>query len=108
MTHRHEVIFWLFTLFSLSTVVIWIRTATVKETYHFVQQQRELKAMQQELQAARVHWLKLTAPKRLDSLAERLHLAPPRLSQVLKYEPDKATLNASLNASLKNGERVPR
>src|SRR5262249_7857740 len=92
MPQRRERYLWLITLFVFSAGVIWVRTATVRETYRYVQQEKELKRLQQELQAARVQWLKLTAPKRLDSLAARLRLAPPRLSQVLRYEPDKATL----------------
>lgn len=101
--HRRESYLWLASLFFLSAGVIWVRTATVRETYRYVQQEKELKRLQQELQAARVHWLKLTAPRRLDGLAQRLRLSPPRLSQVLKYEPDKATLN---KATANKPERV--
>ncbi len=92
---------WLLLLFLLSAGMIWVRTVTVRDTYRYVQQEKELKRLQQELQAARVTWLKLTAPKKLDALAARLNLAPPRLSQVLRYEPDKATLHTA--ASLSNG-----
>lgn len=77
-------------ILALAAGVIWIRTATVRDTYAFVQKERELRKLQQEIQAARVRWLKLTSPKRLEAMAKALNLQPPKIEQVLKYEPEKA------------------
>ena len=68
--------------------VIWIRTATVKNTYLFVKQEREYRRLQQEIQAQRVRWLKQTAPRRLETMAGRLGLNPPKPTQILRYEPE--------------------
>jgi len=77
-------------VFVFSASVIWVRTETVKDTYLYVQQEKELRRVQQELQAARVQWLRFTAPKRLDALALSLGLFPPKIHQILKYEPNNA------------------
>lgn len=87
--HRREIVLLSSITIFLAAAVIWIRTSTVKDTYRFVQQEREYRRLQQEIQAARVRWLKLTAPKRLETMAKQLGLGPPRLQQVLKYEPEK-------------------
>jgi hypothetical protein len=73
-------------LFILSTLVIWIRTSTVKGTYLYVQKEKELRRLEQDIQASRVRWLKLTTPKRLESIARGLGLKAPEMSQVLKYQ----------------------
>ena len=86
---RRELFTLLFLVFSLAAAVIWIRTSTVKDTYLYVQQERELRKLQQEIQAARVRWLRLTSPKRLEGMAHVLGLRPPALRQMLKYEPEK-------------------
>jgi hypothetical protein len=86
---RRELYVLLACVFTFSAAVIWVRTATVKDTYLYVQQEKELRRLQQELQAARVQWLKMTAPKRLDALAHNLGLHPPQIHQILKYESDK-------------------
>lgn len=88
---RRELYVLLACIFSLSAGVIWVRTETVKDTYLYVQQEKELRKLQQELQAARVQWLKMTSPKRLDALAQNLGLYPPKIHQILKYESDKLT-----------------
>jgi hypothetical protein len=75
-------------VFALAAGVIWIRTATVKDTYLYVQREKEYRRLEQEIQGVRVRWLKLTAPKRLEALAQSLGLMPPNRNQVLKYEPD--------------------
>lgn len=87
--HRREIIFLSALTVLLAAAVIWIRTSTVKDTYRFVQQEREYRRLQQEIQAARVRWLKQTAPKRLETMAKQLGLVPPKIQQVLKYEPEK-------------------
>lgn len=91
---RRETAILLSIVLFLAAGVIWVRTATVRETYAFVQKERELRKLQQEIQAARVRWLKVTAPKRLESMARSLGLAPAKIHQVLKYEPEKAVVSA--------------
>lgn len=66
----------------LSVSVIWIRTATVKSTYQYVQKENELKKLGSELQALRLQWLKQTAPQRLEQLAENLEMQAPTLGQI--------------------------
>jgi hypothetical protein len=73
-------------LCALCAAVIWVRTATVKDTYRYVQQERERFRLEQETQAIRIRWLQMTAPKRLEGLAKALGLAPPKPNQVLRYE----------------------
>jgi hypothetical protein len=46
--------------------------------------------MEQETQALRVKWLKITSPKKLELLAEQLGLEPPKLSQNLKLQSTEA------------------
>jgi hypothetical protein len=75
-------------LFVLAALVTWVRTSTVKDSYLYVQREKEFRAVQQDIQAVRVRWLRLTAPKRLESLAQTLGLAPPKRDQILKYEPE--------------------
>lgn len=65
--------------------VTWMRIATVKHTYTYVQNQKEVNRLQQELQAERVRWLQLTSPKKLETLARHLSLAPPKVDQILKF-----------------------
>ena len=64
--------------------VTWLRIATVKNTYTYVQNQKELNRLQQQLQSERVRWLRLTAPKKLEALASHLGLKPPKVEQILK------------------------
>jgi len=91
---RRELLLW----FSLTAIVavamIWMRTATIKETYVFVQHERELRTLQQEIQAARVRWLTMTSPKKLEATATRLGLVPPKTEQILRYEPENTSQNA--------------
>lgn len=82
--HRHEFFFLLFLLFGVSATVIWVRTATVRETYAFVQNEKELNRAKQVAQTTRLKWLKMTSPKQLETIAGNLGLAPPKLSQVMK------------------------
>jgi hypothetical protein len=84
--HRVELFFWLVLVCAVAVGVIWIRTATVKATYLFAQQEKEHKKHQSRIQRARVNWLRLTAPARLDALARNLRLYPAKADQVLKYE----------------------
>jgi len=84
---KKQEFFLLFALvFGLAGAIIWVRTATVKATYLYVQHQKELVKLQQDLQSIRVQWLRLTSPKRLDTLAMQLGLTPPRVDQVMQYE----------------------
>src|SRR5688572_3837753 len=88
--NRREILLLLGVTFVLAAAVVWVRTATVRDTYVFVQQEREYRKLRQEIQSARVRWLRLTSPKRLDSMARGLGMAPPRMEQILKYEPEKS------------------
>ena len=83
---KHEAYALLLLVFMLSGLVIWVRTATVKDTYLYVQHERELRLLEQETQAIRVRWLKLTSPKRLELIATGLGLAPPKLHQIVKFQ----------------------
>ncbi|MBI1862119.1 MAG: hypothetical protein HYR96_14490 [Deltaproteobacteria bacterium] len=71
--------------------VTWMRIGTVKNTYTYVQNQKELNRLQQELQAERVKWLKLTSPKKLELLARHLGLAAPKMTQVVRLHPAPKT-----------------
>jgi hypothetical protein len=75
----------------LAAGVIWIRTATVSDTYLYVSQEKELIKEQQEVQAVKLRWLKLTSPKRLESVAKSLDLFPPALHQILKITNPKVS-----------------
>ncbi len=70
----------------LSSVVIWVRTETVKMTYEYVQQEKSYRQLNQEIQALRVKWLRVSGPKRLEGMAHVLGLVPPRIDQVMKYD----------------------
>lgn len=78
-------------IFGFAATVIWVRTATVKDTYLYVQREKEYRKLLQEIQGVRVRWLKLTAPKRLEGLAQTLGLTPPTRNQVLRYEPENGS-----------------
>lgn len=75
-------------LILLAGVVVWIRTATVKSTYEFVRQERDLKRMQEEMQNLRIRWLKLTSPSKLETLAQNQGMSPPKYDQVVKIKPE--------------------
>lgn len=83
---RVELVFWLVLVCAVAVGVIWVRTATVKATYLYAQQEKEFRKHQSRIQRARVNWLRLTAPARLDALARNLRLFPAKADQVLKYE----------------------
>lgn len=82
---RLEFLAWFFLALALAAGVVWIRTSTVHATYEYVQQERNLRKLHQDIQQAKVRWLKLTAPKHLEELARNLDLSPPSSGQVLKY-----------------------
>jgi len=88
-SNKREIFSLLALVFALATGVIWIRTSTVKDTYLYVQREKEFRKLQEEIQANRVRWLRLTTPKRLEVIAKNLGLGAPELSQVLRYVPDK-------------------
>ena len=89
---RLETLSWFALLFALCGAVVWVRTSTVKATYRYVQQEKELGGVGQQIQEFRIRWLKLTSPKRLEALAERFELVPPDPNQRVHYAP-KGTLN---------------
>lgn len=88
-SHKREALALLFVVSALAAAVIWVRIATVKDTYYFVAQERQWQKLQEDAQEARVRWLKLTAPRRLESMAQSLGLEAPQIDQVLKYPLDK-------------------
>jgi len=86
---RRELIALFVAIFLAAGGVIWIRTLTVKDTYLYVQKEKEFRRLEQDIQASRVHWLRLTTPKRLEMLAHNLGMFPPTMNQELQYEPEK-------------------
>ena len=83
-TPRGEFIFLFAITFIIATGVTWIRTANLKQTYQFIQHEAQLRMLQKEIQSCRVEWTRLSAPRRLDQIAKKIHLRPPRLDQIFK------------------------
>lgn len=75
-----------FTIVIVCATLVWIRTVTVETTYAFVQQEKELHHLKQEIQSLRIEWLKLTAPDRLEALAENRKLVRPTSKQIFRYD----------------------
>jgi hypothetical protein len=90
--NKPETLTWLGVFFALCGAVVWIRTATVKATYRYVQQEKELTSLASQMQEFRIKWLKLTSPKRLESMASRFDLVPPDPNQRVQYT-SKGSLN---------------
>lgn len=86
---RRETVLLALMLAAVAVVVIWVRTATVKKTYEYVQHEKELRQLEQEIQALRIEWLKWTAPERLEGLAEQRELQRPVQDQVFRYTAPK-------------------
>lgn len=84
---------WFCVFLALCGAVVWIRTATVKATYLYVQQEREVTTIGQQVQELRIRWLRLTSPKRLESLAQKFDLHPPDPAQRVQYTSMKGALN---------------
>ncbi len=89
---KMETLAWFGVLFAVCGAVVWVRTATVKATYQYVQQEKELASIGDQIQDFRIRWLKLTAPKRLEALAQRFELIPPDSNQRVQY-----TMKGQLN-----------
>jgi len=85
-SEKREFVILSFFLFLTAVSVIWVRTATVKRTYRYVQLEKEFRRMREAAQSDRVEWLRVTAPKRLEKVATTLGLASPTISQVVKYK----------------------
>lgn len=83
---RTETAACLLALALLSFTLVRVRTATVRETYRFVQLDRERKKLEEELAALKARWARDTSPRRLEALASQLGLVAPRNGQVLRYE----------------------
>ncbi len=92
MQSKSETRLWLVLIFTLCGVMVWVRTSTVKVTYQYVQNQKELRGIDNKLQDLRIRWLKLTSPKRLEAQAAKLDLVPAVPSQYVRYTP-KGNLN---------------
>lgn len=72
-------------IFAFAAGNIWVRAATVKDTYRFVKHEKALRKLEQEIQHEKVRWIKLSSPQRLEKLAATLGLQPPRLDQRVRY-----------------------
>ncbi len=72
-------------LFFLALATVWVRTATVKRTYQYVQNERSLKQLERDYQRRRVEWLRLTTPERLEKMALALNLHAPKAGQLIRY-----------------------
>jgi hypothetical protein len=70
---------------TLAAAVIWIRTATVRETYLYVRQEKELRKLDEAIQSVKVKWVRATAPGKLETLASSLGLSAARMDQVVSY-----------------------
>ncbi len=81
---QSEFILWLTATVVLSGIVIWVRIETVKNTYLYVQREKELQRLEVQLQSEKVRWLKMTHPSRLEVLAKQLNMVAPKLSQYRK------------------------
>ncbi|MSP18816.1 MAG: hypothetical protein EXR74_04520 [Bdellovibrionales bacterium] len=77
----------LVSVFILAVILVWIRALTVKSSYQFVGQERQYRQLEQDMQALRVRWLKITSPKKLESIAAQLGLEPAKPGQNLKLQP---------------------
>jgi hypothetical protein len=88
-SEKREFVFLSFFLFLTAVSVIWVRTATVKGTYRYVQSEKEFRRLREAAQSDRVEWLRVTAPRKLEKIAAQLGLASPTISQVLKYNSPK-------------------
>jgi len=87
-----RVLSWIPILFLVASVLVWVRTESVKVTYEYVQKERKYKRLEEEVQNLKARYLRATSPKRLEGMAHVLGLVPPRLNQIVKYEvrsPDK-------------------
>lgn len=83
---KREVLTYFFLLLVVSFGLIWVRAATVKSTYRFVKQERQLRELRQEIQKSRADWMSLTSPKRLNALARNFGMHSPKPGQVLRYK----------------------
>ncbi len=92
---RWEALFWVTSVFVTTYLLISLRTSTVNATYDYVKIEKQLKIEEQTLQNLRVEWLKLTSPRHLQALARRLGLKSPGFQQVIRYDPNETTLQAS-------------
>jgi hypothetical protein len=85
----YETHFLVTVVFLLASLVIWVRISTVKDTYRYVLQEKELIRAQQEIQAVKLKWLKETSPRKLEAVARNLRLFPPSINQTLKYRSER-------------------
>ncbi len=87
---KFETLAWFGALLALCGAVVWVRTSTVKATYRYVQQERELSITGQQIQDYRIKWLKLTSPKRLETLSQKFELGPASASQRVQHTTKEA------------------
>lgn len=83
---KRELTVLLTSLFILAAALVWVRALTVKTSYEFVGKEKQYRQLEHEIQTLRVRWLKLTSPKKLESLAGQLGLEPPKIGQSLKIQ----------------------
>ncbi len=84
-TRKNEFLFLLIALVGLASGLIWIRTATVKDTYQYVKKVREAKVLEDEIQALKIRWGQSVSPTSLQKIAEKLEMGPPQRKQIVTY-----------------------
>lgn len=93
---RREASLFVTLLLLVGAALVWVRTATVRETYRFVGLRNERKRVEEELAAQKVRWLRMTAPRRLEVMAGTMGLKAPTHGQVLRYESPLAMVKDGL------------
>lgn len=91
---RKELLLLLACVFCLASLLVWIRALTVKSSYEFVRQEKTFRQIEQDNQVLRVRWLKLTSPRKLESLATQLGLQPAKVGQKVKLRTPSAERNS--------------
>jgi sensor domain CHASE-containing protein len=86
MPPRTEIQLHLFIIFLISLGVIWIRTATIQSTYQYVEREKKLGLVSQQVQSHRMRLAQMTSPRALQKLADHLELAPATQAQVYRWE----------------------
>ncbi len=104
--HKRAPLLLSFTLFCLMAGVIWVRTVVVKETYHFVRQEKLHHLFQEEIQGLRLQWVRLTDNRKLQLMAERLGLVPPNPGQRFRYRTQKTKKDSPDLDSLKSASNL--
>lgn len=76
-------------IFTLSAVLIWLRTASVQMIYDYYREDKSYRKLEQEYHSLKNQWLKETSPQKLEFLAKKLSLSAPSTSQNIRYNRKK-------------------